>query len=96
MQLTEEQKIALQAKLEALAGEYAADPQKGREAGYQPEQVWHQEPEEHGGPKPRLRKRRSDYTAWLYGIAGKDLPPGTWRIDESAGDGPGSASLDIL
>lgn len=95
MRLTEQQKIDLQAKLEAQAAEYAADPQKGLNAGYRPEQVPSLEPAEIGRPR-RKTNMRSTYAAWLYGVARKDLPPGIWRIEEGMGDGPGSSALIIL
>lgn len=95
MQMTEQQKVGLQARLEAQAAAYAADPQKGLDAGYQPQQVPGFEPSEIGRPGRRTNMR-SNHAAWLYGIAQKDLPSGTWRIDEGMGDGPGSSSLIIL
>jgi hypothetical protein len=39
------------------------------------------------------RKARSDYCAWLYAVARKDLPAGEWRIDEGMGEGAMSADL---
>ena len=84
MQFTEAQRDALKARLPqlyALAAEYAANPQKGREAGYAPEQTWIQDPKEVGRPQ-RGRKGRSEHTAWLYGVARRHLPPGTWRVNE--------------
>lgn len=94
-QFTQEQKTAMQAKLEALAADYAADPKKGLNAGYQPEQVRGPGPAEIGRPR-QMTDKRSNYAAWLYAVAQKDLSPGTWRIDEGMGDGPGTSSITIL
>ena len=95
MQLTDEQKVALQTRVEALAAQYTAEPSKGLAAGYRPEQLQAWGPAEVGRPRERMNAR-SDYAAWLYGIARKDLPSNTWRIEAGMGHGPTSAVLIIL
>lgn len=95
MRLTDEQKTALQTQIEARAAQYVTEPSKGLAAGYQPEQVRTWGPSEVGRPRERMN-RRSDYESWLYGVARKDLPPGTWRIQAVVGEGPSSAFLIVL
>lgn len=95
MRFSEEQKTALKDRLEALATRYFTSPEEGLSAGYSPERVRRPGPAEIGQPR-RMMNRRSEYAAWLYGIARKDLPPGTWRIEEFLGEGPQSAFLMIL
>ena len=95
MRFSEEQKTAVKDRLEALAAKYSASPREGLSAGYNPEQVRCPGPAEIGRPI-KMSNARSEYTAWLYGIARKELPPGIWRIDRFMGEGPDSASLVIL
>ena len=71
--------------LHALAEEFSIDPQKGQAAGYMPERRI--DPANTGQPR-RMVNMRSEFNAWLHGVARKDLPSGTWYVDETLGDGP--------
>lgn len=73
------------------AAVFCADPSKGLAAGYQPIQDWHTS-KEIGASDERI-PMRSDFGAWLVGVATKDLPPGSWRFLQAMGGGPGSAFI---
>lgn len=87
--LTDEQKQQLCAKIEAKAAEFAADPARGRRAGYQPKQKYYRPVGEMSGQleAPAPISLRDDYSAWLYGVAENDLQGREWQIIESA-EGP--------
>ncbi len=93
--MTKEQKVRIAAKMMEDALAYADDPDKGRAAGYTPRQIRVPGPAEIGRPR-QARDGRSSYVAWLYGIAEKDLLPGTWRIDQGMGEGRISGKLVIF
>ena len=90
---TDATRDVLAASLVALAAEFAADPAKGRRAGYEPRQEWL--PGEPTGtldaasPLPA----RDPQTAWLYGIVHRKLRPGTYTILDG---GEGEAELIIF
>lgn len=76
----------------AKAADFASNPAKGYAAKYSPEQVWEEDPGPQVGlDRPPRHPTRSPYHAWLYGVARKDLPPGTWLIT----DGPEEPELII-
>ncbi|WP_043838408.1 hypothetical protein [Muricoccus aerilatus] len=81
MKLTKQQALAIGANIEARAAEYTNDPAKGYAAGYRPDPGLRMSVQEIGRPR-QSGSSRSDYVAWLYGIAQKDLPADMWRIDE--------------
>lgn len=81
---------ALKQELEVKAREFAADPKKGRAAGYSPEHKYIRS--NTIGSDERV-KVRSDFAAWLYGVARRDLTGRQWRIDEAIG---GAAWLVIF
>ncbi len=93
--MTKEQKVRIAAKMMEGALEFADDPAKGQAAGYTPRQIRAPGPAEIGRPR-QGGNGRSNYVAWLYGIAEKDLPPGTWRIEQSMGEGCMSGKLVIF
>lgn len=83
------------AAVEEKAAAFYADPEKGRATGYQPVQAWGWAPPLVGQERERI-PQRSEYGAWLYGVAQKDLPAGTWRFQQVVGEGPGSAGIILL
>ena len=90
--MTRDEEIALCNKLKAKAALFVRDPAKGRAAGYQQDQRWERDP----GPQVGLDRlpvipMRSDYVAWLYGVAQKDLGRRSWTIIE--GEGPEDTEL---
>lgn len=83
------------ADAEAKAAAFEVDPEKGLAAGYRPVQEWGWTPTEMGQPREHVRIR-SEYAAWLFGVAQKDLPDGSWRLQTAMGSGPQSAFLVTL
>lgn len=84
---------ALAASLIALAAEFAADPAKGKRAGYTPEQKYLPgEPTGTLDAGPSI-ETRDPQTAWLYGIARRRLRAGTYTILDG---GEGEAELVIF
>jgi len=81
--LTDQQKQELCRKVRARAVLYANNPEMGRRAGYQPEQTYNagQDNSRKGTPI-RVTLRRLE-TAWLYGVARRDLADHDWRITEN-------------
>lgn len=84
-------KDAIAKSIMARAREFAADPQEGFAAGYQPKPKF-QQSREIGGTVGRTRVN-SDEQAWAEGIAEKDLPHGTWRLLSVMG---GEAIIEIF
>jgi hypothetical protein len=83
--MLDSKKTALAAKMVAMAKEYAADPEKGINAGYRPRLKYVKSQEIGSG---NLIRSNSDEEAWLQGIAEKDLKPGTWRLISGLGADP--------
>jgi hypothetical protein len=79
----------LEARIEAQAAEYAADPSKGRDDGYWPERIYR--PVLNGQSAGPLRVR-SDRAAWLIAVAKRDLSDWRWRVIEGVA---GAAELAI-
>jgi hypothetical protein len=88
------EKIAhtLKNNIEVRAAEYAADPQKGRAAGYVPEHE--SQPSGEVGLSSERVNMRSGLAAWMRGIARRELTGWQWRVDEGMGDN--KASLVIV
>lgn len=86
--MTRENKKALCGKVSAKADEFAADPAKGRAAGYTPEQEYITFQETTGSlDQPAPIPSRDARTAWLYGIARRDLKGHNWHINDKP-EGP--------
>lgn len=83
MPLTREQENALCSTVEAKAAAFAASPAKGHAAGYKPIQTYAVSNELDGSlQRPRPIPLRDDFTAWLYGVASRDLSRFKWQIIE--------------
>lgn len=84
MEVTEEQARRAKERLVELARSFAADPAAGRAAGYEPEERRVREPAEIGRARG-WTDGRSPFAAWLYAVARRNLPAGSWRVDEGMG-----------
>jgi len=81
--LTEAQKAELCDKVRTRAALYANNPEMGRRGGYQPEQTYNASRDTSPKGTPvRVTLRRLE-TAWLYGVARRDLADHDWLIVEN-------------
>lgn len=83
------------ADAEAKAATFEVASDKGLAAGYHPVQEWGWTAPSIGQGRERI-PLRYEYGAWLFGVAQKDLPPGSWRYNQVVGEGPGSAYITSL
>jgi hypothetical protein len=72
----------LKAEVEAKAAAFAADPAKGHAAGYSPEHLYQQSPEIGSNEQVKVR---SDLSAWMRGVARRDLSGWEWRVNDAPG-----------
>ncbi len=90
MNVSSESNAELERYVETLAERYCANPREGREAGFVPE--YGGTPSLQVGDAVGTQSTRSDYDAWLYGVASNVLMTGTYEIVDLVG---GRAKLFI-
>jgi hypothetical protein len=93
--MTREQEDALCKKLMEKAADFAKNPKKGRDAGYQPRQRFQTDPGPHIGlDRPSAVPIPIGLYEWLHAVAKKDLDSKgiRWRVEE----GPEEPFLIIL